>query len=448
MAKISLPNSPFEGQRVIDENTVYTYDSVKNRWNVSQLNVLGTLSVENFTLPNAEIETFSTSNNEAYTANTERFAVRTDQTFTFNYKVSRSSKVLGIETNNMGSSNVTHYKANSTIVVSTPTSEEVDGTVSLLVSNGRKTTTKTWQVNSSFIPPTPDQVIHTSSTTWTVPANVRKISAVAIGAGGNGVQTKFGVGAFSYNFQCGGGGGALAYVNELDVTPGEQLTIVCGSGTDSYIERGGTKLLLAKKGRNGDEGGASSTPSYSNEGDPRYYALGGQSTECIGDQAYSGGDGWLDSWNIARTSQWYPAGGGAAAGWEEDGSDAGVLGSGYTPSGGWKSRGSQGGYTRYGGGGQGLYGKNGVTNAGTQFTDSDNGHGAGGGLSSGNMPEGSQRTRPNGGTYGGAGGARSTQNGTGNETPGTGANGAIRIIWGEHSAGVQRAFPETGTADV
>lgn len=334
-----------------------------------------------------------------------------------------------------------------TVTVTSDNNNAGNAVVTFTVSDGVKSASK----NATVVvvaPAEPDQVLFTSSTTWTVPDKVRKISAVAIGAGGNGVNTNFGSGYWSYPFHCGGGGGALAYVNEMSVTPGEQLTVVCGSGTDSYIERGGTKLLLAKRGNNGDQGGISSAPVPGTAGSPRYFAAGGQAAACIGDQAYSGGDGWLDSRNITNSSQYYPAGGGAAAGWEEDGSDAGVLGSGYTPSGGWKNRGSQGGFTRYGGGGQGLYGKNGVTNAGTQFTESDNGHGAGGGLSSVNMPTGSQSTRPNGGTYGGAGGARSTSTGTGSETPGTGANGAIRIIWGEHSAGVQRAFPETGTVDV
>ena len=50
-----------------------------------------------------------------------------------------------------------------------------------------------------------------------VPAGVTSISAVAIGAGG--------VASSSYT---GGGGGALSYVNNVAVTPGEMLTVTVG----------------------------------------------------------------------------------------------------------------------------------------------------------------------------------------------------------------------------
>ena len=66
--------------------------------------------------------------------------------------------------------------------------------------------------------------VNTQSASWTVPAKVTEISAVAIGAGGNGSQ---GYVYSSYTHGgTGGNGGNLAYSNGIAVTPGETLTIV------------------------------------------------------------------------------------------------------------------------------------------------------------------------------------------------------------------------------
>jgi hypothetical protein len=64
---------------------------------------------------------------------------------------------------------------------------------------------------------------------WTVPAGVTQIAILCIGGGGSGA------GWTSVNKApnisgSGGGGGALAYVNQVSVTPGEILTIVAGMG--------------------------------------------------------------------------------------------------------------------------------------------------------------------------------------------------------------------------
>ena len=97
------------------------------------------------------------------------------------------------------------------------------------------------------------------SFSWTVPAGVTFISAVAVGGGGGGG------GANSGNIgPQGGSGGGLSYQNDIAVTPGETLTIVVGAagnggnigasggnGGDSEIRRSSTVLLEARGGVGG-----------------------------------------------------------------------------------------------------------------------------------------------------------------------------------------------------
>lgn len=78
----------------------------------------------------------------------------------------------------------------------------------------------------------PGQQLFLGTTTWVVPAGVTSICAVAISRGGRGSQD---------SFSRGGGGGNLAYRNDIPVTPGETLNIVTGSVWG--IQRSGTYLL-------------------------------------------------------------------------------------------------------------------------------------------------------------------------------------------------------------
>lgn len=95
------------------------------------------------------------------------------------------------------------------------------------------------------------------SYTWTVPAGVTAISAVAIGGGGGGSQKITG--------GTGGTGGSLQYVNQIPVTPGDEYTVVIGSGGTTggaqgnnggttYLMNNTTKevVLLAPGGTGGD----------------------------------------------------------------------------------------------------------------------------------------------------------------------------------------------------
>ena len=101
------------------------------------------------------------------------------------------------------------------------------------------------------------QVAYTAPGTysWTVPTGVTSVSAVAVGRGYNGTANR------------GGGGGALSYVNNLTVTPGEVLTVVL-DGVFSRLHRAGASLLLAN----------SST-----------YAGGANTAGAVGDVVFAGG---------------------------------------------------------------------------------------------------------------------------------------------------------------
>ena len=99
----------------------------------------------------------------------------------------------------------------------------------------------------------PDDQVEMS---WTVPAGVTSICAVAIGAGE--------VGERSNSDADGGNGGDLRYVNDIPVTPGETLTLGAGkgfmgdateldsghsnTGYGSYLKRGSTSLVYAQGG--------------------------------------------------------------------------------------------------------------------------------------------------------------------------------------------------------
>ena len=129
--------------------------------------------------------------------------------------------------------------------------------------------------------------------TFTVPPGVTSISAVAIGAGGVGGQGP-----------SAGGGGSLAYENNIAVTPGQQFTVVVGQGGAWYqmstdIYAGGASSfadMVAGGGGGGDNGGVGGTASG-------------------GDVDHSGGSAGSSCCN---------AGGGGAAGYTEDGQSGGM----------------------------------------------------------------------------------------------------------------------------
>jgi hypothetical protein len=276
-------------------------------------------------------------------------------------------------------------------------------------------------VNISFTAPPPQgQSLFSSpgTYTFTVPARVSTISAVAVGGGGGG--------SYIWSYGAGGGGGT-AWVAGLPVTPGETFTVEVGGGGSTWSYEGsrpgnnsvlrrnssGTNHIIgygSGRGGSGSAGGASGGFTYN------------------GGSSGGGGRGGYTNWN-------WPYAGGGAGGYQGHGGDYNA-GQGY---GGGGAAGHM--HSSYwgtpGGGGVGIYGQ------GSDGYNRGYGRGGGGGSGGGHGGEGEPyhyygRGDIYGGLYGGgAGGSGSAYYGGG-----TGGNGAVRIIWGPN-----RAYPNTNTAD-
>lgn len=259
--------------------------------------------------------------------------------------------------------------------------------------------------------------------TFIVPANVYSISAVAIGAGASGY--------YSWA-SSGGGGGALAWANNIAVTPGQSITITVPpsvTGTTSGASAVVGSFFSAQGGTHG--------------------ATSSRAAPVSGTVSASGGYGGLCSQNGY-------GGGGGAGGYTGNGGDGS-----YGPTGNSSSNGGQGtggsaaGGTGYqsstygfgGGGGTGLYGAGASGTNPTSLSQgndwsytssSNNGYGGKGGSGGeqGSPNSNSSQTfygrttyHGEGGRYGGGGGGGGTSvSGNGNFC--AGAQGAVRIIWG------------------
>lgn len=239
--------------------------------------------------------------------------------------------------------------------------------------------------------------------TFEVPSGVTSISVVAISGGEM---------AWPYP-EHGGGGGSLAYKNNIAVTPGEVLTVLVGRGayinqevfraTSSSLSRGSVELCSANPG-SGSTGGSTG----------------------VGDVISAGGNGAPGSFESI-------GGGGGAAGYSGKGGDGVESAPAYQYVAGKDGSGGGGGGGKgsAGGGGVGIYGQ-GANGAGGVYYGGGGGGGSGGAM--GNyIPSGSVR----GGNFGGGSGGR----GSGPFPEGGG--GAVRIIW----PGNLRQFPSTRTAD-
>lgn len=248
----------------------------------------------------------------------------------------------------------------------------------------------------------PGQQVFTSSGTFTVPAGVTSICAVAVGRGQNGAAGD-GMGTPGR----GGAGGTLSYTNALSVTPGESLTVTIATSTSSStgettLKRSSTVLLAARAG--------GQTSGQANVG-----------------TSFAGG-------TAPAPAGGYGSGGGGAGGYSGAGGAGGSIGGGGSAGSGGSGGGGGGGPSSEasgGGGGVGLLG------AGSNGT-AGSGSGGGGGGGSGGGAGASGGTGSAGGAYGGGGGG-----GTTDYAGGTGGIGGLRIIWG---AG--RSYPSTNTADV
>jgi hypothetical protein len=341
---------------------------------------------------------------------------------------------------------------------------------------------------------------------WTVPGGVTSVSVLAVSAGGNGrggnckqyltVCSYYGTGCYYLsNPSVGGTGGALAWRNNISVTPGSTIQVVVGSGSSTYGRSafndnqscnnikvranrcywnsgycyssvGGTVglggytqaygLCQIKYGRyftiayaGSGGGGASGYPSSGSAGGIYSHVFGGTGYLSTGTSAYNGycgGGGVGDfGWNL------YSGGGGGGGG-------VGVYGRGSSgvfrgnPTGGsipisqdqasgsggyYKSTGNYG--TGGSGGSNGTYGR--ILNC-SSFV-----HAYSYAINAPDCYTGYQITNGgNGGTFGGGGGSSPRYTCTGyvsqfvaTATNGTGGSGGVRILW----PGCSRSWPTT-----
>lgn len=250
------------------------------------------------------------------------------------------------------------------------------------------------------VTPPPGQQLIESSGTWVCPAGVTSISVVCVGVGANG-----------YGSLAATGGGALSYVNNITVIPGNSYTCIVEQPV-WYISQAAdvnfANLVIAGSGKVNGTGGAviiGTGGAGGNAGPSGYTAVGGGGA---GGYAGPGGNGGAASYPAPFISPGNGSGGSAAGGH----ATAWDVGAFSAP-----------------GGGVGVMGQgtSGVASQGT------GGQGSTGGSAGGN---GTYSYPALGGNYGGGGGNSSTQ-------MYTGGAGAIRIIW----PGNLRQFPSTRTAD-
>lgn len=242
------------------------------------------------------------------------------------------------------------------------------------------------------------QVEYTSPGTysWICPAGVTSVSVVCVGGGGWG--------NFSGTLLHGGGGGALAYTNNISVTPGNSYTVITGNvGEDSSFYVGATPMVVAGRGQSGAATGGAGGVVYVGSG-----GSGG-----------AGGSGQDD---------YYTPGGGGAGGYLGSGGygGPGVVGSSVGSAG--AGGGGGGGGSFSGGGGVGIYGQGA---SGAMSLNQAGGFGGSGGTNGTSLVQGGNASA---GLYGG---------GTGTSTSTLAGTGAVRIIW----PGNSRQFPANRTAN-
>lgn len=280
--------------------------------------------------------------------------------------------------------------------------------------------------SNSVTPEVTGQQAYTTPGTysWVAPTGVTSVSAVVVGGGGGGSNCN------------GAGGGALAYKNNISVTPGNSYTVVVGAG------------------------GAGSKTSYNAGG---YSGFINDST-----LRANGGDRFCGGSVVAGTGgkggRNINAGGGAGGYSGPGGFTSGIGTSGSGGAGGMGGQGREGtdctytcgGYSYWpsaGGGGVGILGE-GASGAGGANQPPGGvaygGCGGSGGATGSNGSSASAGNGGNGGAYGGGGGRGGAAYGpcftptyaTGNG--GSGAGGAVRIIW----PGTSRSFPSTNTGNL
>jgi hypothetical protein len=268
---------------------------------------------------------------------------------------------------------------------------------------------------------------------WTAPAGVTSVSVVAIGGGASGA-----VGYINNTTgsALGGGGGALAWKNNIPVVPGQSYTVVVGAG--------GRSVVRTTNGfTNGNPGGQSYFIDTS-----ILRAGGGTNTTSNSTFTGDGGGNGSRARNVQSTSTYLTAHGGAGAGgYGGFGGAAGyatsttlVAPTSSIASGGGGGSATTGTLTRtirtgFDGGGVGIYGQ------GTNGTAANGraGYAGSGGPETTASPAPGITNRLYG--AGGWGMIQNTSSTGVTVYSGDGGNGAVRIVWGEG-----REFPNTDVA--
>jgi len=283
---------------------------------------------------------------------------------------------------------------------------------------------------------------------WTAPIGVTSVCVVAVGAGGAGAMTR---GDINGNTRTGygGGGGALGWMNDIPVTPGQTYTVIVGAG-------GTGASSPTQSGSRADAGGSGGTSSFFTGGATNYgiTARGGaggsgSGSGGSGPPLFSNPDNLLTTGGGAATfggGGGYDAGGGAGAGGYTSltggagGGNSGTAGQGGGGGGGsgddYSSGNNEGGFSQTGGygGGVGLQGQ-GASGGGGLWTYTSGLGGAAGAGGNGSWSTGM--------TAAGRGApSKMTAYFNGTTTGISGGTGGVRIIWGEG-----REFPNTLTAD-
>ena len=292
----------------------------------------------------------------------------------------------------------------------------------------------------------PEELLLTAAGTYTftVPDYVTSLTIVAVGGGGGTVA---GTEGMVQSGASGAGGGALAYISTLTVTPGEELIVTVGAGglgvpddsvaaqtdgTSSTVYRSNTLLLFAGGGKKGVANSTTSNPG----------GVGGT----WGGTAVTGGGNGGDGGNCNGDS----GGGGGGGGTGGYGGNGGAGGQARTTSGliqvattgtngtlGAGGGGGGGTTTVTGGGsggGVGIYGRGSDGLGGSTSTATARGLGGSGGDNGQNPGNGTGF----GGLFGGGGSGGGDSPGTVTAGAAGGGNGAVRILWA-----VGAAYPTT-----
>jgi hypothetical protein len=143
----------------------------------------------------------------------------------------------------------------------------------------------------------------TTSGSWVCPAGVTEVKVEAIGGGAGGRTTE------STNGHTGGGGGGGAYAvrDAITVVPSTSYSFTVGSGGGASTAGNNSTATIngiTITAVGGNVGGASGTSSTG--------GTGGASGSCVGDNAYSGGDG--GGGQGANSGGWKGSGGGGGSG--------------------------------------------------------------------------------------------------------------------------------------